>query len=139
MNRIDQLFLDHPKRIAFACAYGGYLSEVLNELDTATIAEVIELFCTAREHGEHIFMGNGGSAATASYFANSAAREAGQRDGRTGELADIVVHIRTEEGEYGSVEVLHMVLDHLIGSFLFRLVRDERDHVVPSPETGAAE
>ncbi|HEV8660583.1 MAG TPA: SIS domain-containing protein, partial [Thermoanaerobaculia bacterium] len=33
-------------------------------------------------------------------------------------LAQIAVHVPTSKGEYGPVEDIHMVLDHLIGSFL---------------------
>ena len=46
-----------------------------------------------------------------------------------GKLKAIVhhaVHVPTEKGEYGPVEDLHMVLDHLVGSYLIRLVRTEK-------------
>lgn len=34
------------------------------------------------------------------------------------EIASHVVHIQTEKGEYGPVEDIHMVLDHLISNYL---------------------
>jgi D-sedoheptulose 7-phosphate isomerase len=40
-------------------------------------------------------------------------------------LVDHAVHVPTEKGEYGPVEDAHMVLDHLVGSYLIRLVRAE--------------
>ena len=41
-------------------------------------------------------------------------------------LSDINVHVQTEKGEYGPVEDLHMVLDHLLGSYLIRVVNAEK-------------
>jgi D-sedoheptulose 7-phosphate isomerase len=40
-------------------------------------------------------------------------------------LCDIVVHVRSEKGEYGPVEDIHMVLDHMITSYLWMRLRDE--------------
>lgn len=34
------------------------------------------------------------------------------------ELADICVHVQTQKGEYGPVEDIHMILDHLIATWL---------------------
>lgn len=33
-------------------------------------------------------------------------------------IADVVVHVPTQKGEYGPVEDVHMILDHLVTSFL---------------------
>ncbi|MBI3314690.1 MAG: SIS domain-containing protein [Candidatus Omnitrophica bacterium] len=38
--------------------------------------------------------------------------------GRLAEICDIVVCVKTEKGEYGPVEDVHMVLDHMITSYL---------------------
>ena len=40
-------------------------------------------------------------------------------------LASHAVHVPTSKGEYGPVEDAHMVLDHLVGSYLMRRVRAE--------------
>ena len=40
-------------------------------------------------------------------------------------LVDTGVHIPTDKGEYGPAEDGHMILDHLVGSYLIRLVRTE--------------
>ena len=45
--------------------------------------------------------------------------------GKLKKLVDTGVHILTDKGEYGPTEDGHMVLDHLIGSYLIRLVRTE--------------
>lgn len=38
--------------------------------------------------------------------------------GRLAKICDIVVCVKTEKGEYGPVEDVHMVLDHMITSYL---------------------
>ena len=39
-------------------------------------------------------------------------------------MADEGVHVTTEPNEYGSAEDAHMVLDHLIGAYLMRCIKD---------------
>jgi hypothetical protein len=41
------------------------------------------------------------------------------------DLCDVCVHVKTAKGEYGPVEDIHMILDHLMGSFFYRFVRLE--------------
>lgn len=45
--------------------------------------------------------------------------------GQLVDLADDVVHIATAHGDYGPVEDLHMLLDHLLTSYLARLTARE--------------
>jgi len=204
-NPLDAMFETAPAPGDFARAYLGHLGRVLARLDESAIARFIELLLDARERGAAIFfLGNGGSAATASHFANdiaigtrspdkpfraialtdnAAAMTAIANDdgyeqlfvqqlavlmrpgdvvvaisasgnspnvlaaiehanakgavtvgltgfdgGRLKALASHVVHVPTEKGEYGPVEDAHMVLDHLVGSYLARRVRAERAH-----------
>ena len=204
-NPLDAMFETASAPGDFARAYLGHLGQVLARLDEAQIARFIELLLEARERGAAIFfLGNGGSAATASHFANdiaigtrspdkpfralaltdnAAAMTAIANDdgyeqlfvqqlavlmrqgdvvvaisaagnspnvlaaiehanakgavtvgltgfdgGRLKALASHVVHVPTEKGEYGPVEDAHMVLDHLVGSYLARRVRAERAH-----------
>jgi len=69
MNNLDRIFTNDPA--AFAAAYLDYLSEVLKKIDTRAIGRFIQTLLDARERGATIyFIGNGGSAATASHFAN---------------------------------------------------------------------
>ena len=69
MNNIDRFFTPDPA--AFAGAYIEHLQSVLQRIDTAEIGRFIETLLDARERGATIFfIGNGGSAATASHFAN---------------------------------------------------------------------
>jgi D-sedoheptulose 7-phosphate isomerase len=69
MNNLDRIFTKDPA--AFAEAYLDYLAKVLKEIDTEAIGRFIQTLLDARERGAAIyFIGNGGSAATASHFAN---------------------------------------------------------------------
>jgi D-sedoheptulose 7-phosphate isomerase len=69
MNNIDRYFTPDP--VAFADAYINYLQSVLRRIDTEEIGRFIETVLDARKRGATIFfVGNGGSAATASHFAN---------------------------------------------------------------------
>ena len=69
MNNIDNFF--NKNASLFASAYFDYLSKVLKSIDTNSISNFIELLMRARDQESNIFfIGNGGSAATASHFAN---------------------------------------------------------------------
>ena len=72
MNNLDRIFTKDP--VAFAGAYLDYLTSVLKTIDAREIGQFIETLLEARESGATIyFIGNGGSAATASHFANDIA------------------------------------------------------------------
>jgi D-sedoheptulose 7-phosphate isomerase len=69
LNNLDRIFTPDPA--AFAQAYFGYLQTVLQRIDTAEIGQFTRTLLDARERGAMVFfIGNGGSAATASHFAN---------------------------------------------------------------------
>ena len=195
MTPLETLYAADPDPAAYARGYLRRLAAVLEALDPAAIARAAEAMWQAREAGRRIFfLGNGGSAATASHFANDVgigtrtggapfkalsltdntavltclandlgyesvfveqlrlhlepgdvvvaisasgnspnvlraidlARERGNLTiGLTGfdggalrERVQIALHVPTERGEYGPVEDAHMVLDHLISSYL---------------------
>ena len=68
-NNIDLFYSSDPE--VFAKNYLDYLCKVLQEVSLKDIATFIESLLIAREKGSSIFFaGNGGSAATASHFAN---------------------------------------------------------------------
>lgn len=198
MNNLDLIFTKDP--VSFAGAYLDYLSGVLKEIDTPSVGRFIQTLLDARERGATIyFIGNGGSAATASHFANDLAvgtnsyekpfralsltdnqaiitavgNDFGYEEvfvrqlrilGRPGDvvvgisasgnspnlirafeyakssgimtvaitafnggkmmlMADDGIHVPTGPQEYGPAEDAHMILDHLIGAYLMRLVR----------------
>jgi D-sedoheptulose 7-phosphate isomerase len=195
MNRVETIFQDSSSPEVFARGYLAYLGEVLGKMDTKAIAAFIEALLDAREKNKQIFfLGNGGSAATASHFANDVAigsrtlhkpfraialtdnvaamtaiaNDYGYDDifvqqlmvlsqpgdvvvaisasgnspnvikaveyakskgaltvgltgfdgGKLKQLCEISVHVPSNKGEYGPVEDLHMVVDHLLGAYL---------------------
>ena len=198
MNNIDRFFT--PDASAFARSYLTYLTEVLQGIEVSDIERFVKTLLDARERGATVFfIGNGGSAATASHFANDIgigtysyekpfrvlsltdnqavitaigndfgyqdifvrqlkilgkagdvvvgisasgnspnllsafeyARTAGIRTvaitafdgGKLRPMADEGIHVPTAPKEYGPAEDAHMVLDHLIGAYLMRLVK----------------
>ena len=199
MNNIDRIFTPDPA--AFARSYLAYLQSVLERIDAAAIGQFVNTLLDARERGATVFfIGNGGSAATASHFANDIsigtnayrkpframsltdnvpiitaigndfgyeeifvrqlqvlgkrgdvvvgisasgnspnllkafdhARSAGIKTvaitafdgGRMKAVADEGIHVPTGPKEYGPAEDAHMVLDHLVGAYLMRIVRE---------------
>lgn len=198
MSNVDRFFTTDIE--AFAGAYFDYLSEVLKGIDRAAVARFVQLFIDARERDVTVFfIGNGGSASTASHFAcdigigprefdppfralaltdNNAvitaigndfgyddvftrqlrilgrpgdvviaisasgnspnlvsaleyAKTAGIKSfaltafhgGKIKELADDHIHVVTEPGEYGPAEDAHLILNHVAGNYLMRLVK----------------
>lgn len=198
MNKIDNFFTKNIEQ--FSKSYFDYLKEIFDKIDLSEIQTFVETILSARESGNTVFfMGNGGSAATASHFANDLAfgsndyekpfkvmsitdnvpvltalgndygyneifvrqlKIYGEKDdvlvgisasgnsqnlinafeyantveirtialtafdgGKMRDIADQGVHIPTEIKEYGPAEDLHMILDHLVGNYLMRLVK----------------
>lgn len=198
MNNIDRFFTRDPNN--FAGAYIDYLGQVLRGIDVKAIGGFIQTLLDARERGATVFfIGNGGSAATASHFANdlaigtnsydkpfrvlsltdnqaiitAIANDFGYLDifvrqlrvlGRPGDVlvaisasgnspnllsafeyaksagiktvaitafdggkmkgvADEGIHVPTAPKEYGPAEDAHMMLDHLVGAYLMRVIK----------------
>jgi D-sedoheptulose 7-phosphate isomerase len=69
MNNLDGFSITDPE--SFATAYIGYLTRVIREINVAEVGRLIRTLLEARQRKATIyFIGNGGSAATASHFAN---------------------------------------------------------------------
>lgn len=200
MNNIDRFFTRDVS--TFASSYLNYLGDVLKAIDVKEIACFVQTLLDARERGATVFfIGNGGSAATASHFANDLSigtdsyekpfrvisltdnqaiitaigNDFGYQDvfvrqlqvlGKAGDvvvaisasgnspnlltafeyaqkariktialtafdggkmktMADEGIHVPTAPKEYGPAEDAHMVLDHLVGAYLMRLIKAE--------------
>ena len=105
MNKLDDLFDGQSSADSFARGYLDYLGEVLSRIDTGEIATFVDIILDARERGARIFfLGNGGSAATASHFANDIAigtRTGGVKPFRAESLTDnvaVVTAIANDDG-----------------------------------------
>lgn len=200
MAGLKRYFEKARSKPEFARGYLAYLSELMAQVDVGVIEQIIDAFVEAGDRGNAIyFIGNGGSATTASHFTNDigiGTRASGIKPLKTfslvdnlavitalandegyahvfvrqleevlqpgdvlvalsvsgnsaniieavrytkeigvltigctgfdgGELrriVDISFHIPAHQGEYGPVEDLFMILDHLIYSYL-RLAR----------------
>lgn len=48
-------------------------------------------------------------------------------------IADVVVHVATEKGEYGPVEDIHLVLNHIASAYLLERARADVAAARPSP------
>lgn len=202
MNKLDEIYSEKTTIKDFSKSYLEYVRSVLEKISLVEIERFIESLLAARERGSTVyFIGNGGSAATASHFANDIAigtralgkpfrvvslcdnqavitaianddgyeqifsRQLGvllKKDdvvvaisasgnsenllraidlskqkgattvgltafdgGKLRKVVDFSVHVPTNKGEYGPAEDGHMVLDHLVGSYLMRFVKDQ--------------
>ena len=71
MAGLENHFAEARSKREFAARYLAYLSDLMAKLDVKAIEQIIDAFVEAGERGKVIyFIGNGGSAATASHFAN---------------------------------------------------------------------
>ncbi|MFT5926899.1 MAG: D-sedoheptulose 7-phosphate isomerase [Candidatus Azotimanducaceae bacterium] len=71
MNNVDRIFSETANSTDFVDSYLGYLTQVLAKIDRSEIAAFVDVLLAARQAGSTVyFIGNGGSAATASHFAN---------------------------------------------------------------------
>jgi len=200
MNNIDNFFSRNPSE--FADKYLAYLSKVIEKINPSEISNFIDLLIKIKKKNAQVFfIGNGGSAATCSHFANDLAigindysnplrvtsltdnvpvitaiandfnyKEIFSRQlmvlanegdmlvaisasgnsenlieaveyantnkietltitsfdgGKLKSLSNHSIHIPTDYGEYGPAEDAHMIIDHLVGSFLMRLFKSE--------------
>ena len=74
MNNIDKIFTKSSSVSDYSKSYLEYLTSVLNVISLTEIDNFVKILLEARERGSSIFfIGNGGSAATASHFANDIA------------------------------------------------------------------
>jgi D-sedoheptulose 7-phosphate isomerase len=198
-NNLDLIYTPDP--VGFARSYLHYLQTVLQRIDAVEIGRFVETLLAARDRGATVFfIGNGGSAATASHFANdlsigtnsyvkpfralsltdnvpivtAVGNDFGYEEifvrqlrvlGRSGDvlvgisasgnspnllrameyahsacittvaitafdggqmkrMASQGIHVPTGPKEYGPAEDAHMVLDHLIGAYLMRFVKN---------------
>jgi D-sedoheptulose 7-phosphate isomerase len=74
MNNVDKIFNNSNSISDYSKSYLEYLTAVLNGISLSAIDDFVKVLLDARERGSSIFfIGNGGSAATASHFANDIA------------------------------------------------------------------
>lgn len=111
MADLESHFAEARSKRDFAARYLAYLSDLLAQLDVGVIEQIIDAFVEAGDRGNAIyFIGNGGSAATASHFANDigfGTRAPGVTPFRTRSLVDnlaVMTALANDEG-YANVFV----------------------------------
>lgn len=202
MNNVETFFKNKTNTQDFIKKYFGYLSEILAKISADDVTKMIQVIEKARNEDKTVFfIGNGGSAATASHFANDLsigtrsqkkpfrvmsltdnvavitavgndfgyeeiftkqlqsymnkgdvvvaisasgnspnvvkAIEWANKNGATTisltgfdggkikELTHVNLHVPSAKGEYGPVEDLHMIFDHVIGAYFMYACRAE--------------
>ena len=114
MNNLKDTFANSRDLGEFVLGYFNYLNVLQTKLNVTNINDVINCFITAREKGKTIyFAGNGGSAATASHFAQDlgeVGRKANVKSFKTISLADNVSLITAIGNDYGYEKWVEMVI-----------------------------
>ena len=108
MNNAEPLYCEKPKAMEFAKGYLDYLTRLLAEINLASVEAFIQVLLEARERGARVFfIGNGGSAATASHFANdmSIGSRAWNKPFRAVSLTDNVAILTAIGNDYGYDEI----------------------------------
>jgi D-sedoheptulose 7-phosphate isomerase len=111
MNNIDNFFTKDAA--TFSRSYIEYLHAVLDRLDLQEIASFIETLLDARKKGATVFfIGNGGSASTASHFANDLAIGTNdyEQPFRVISLADNISVLTALGNDYGYEEIFERQL-----------------------------
>ena len=117
MGYVEQIFSRGSSPSSFARGYLDCLQEMLSKLDVAQIQEFIDTLIDARNREASIFfIGNGGSAATASHFANDIAlgTKVGKPPFRAMSLCDNVSMITAIGNDLGYDQVYVKQLESLM-------------------------
>ena len=111
MNNIEKIFDSDPT--VFAKAYFNYLTDIIKDIDVQEIAQFVRTLLDARERSATVFfMGNGGSAATASHFANdlSIGTNSYHKPFRVLSITDNVPVITAIGNDFGYVDIFERQL-----------------------------
>jgi D-sedoheptulose 7-phosphate isomerase len=106
MNRLDQVYTEDIEQ--FSKSYFNYLKEIFDNIDLSEIKMFVDTLLVARSKGSTIFfIGNGGSAATASHFANDLAFGTNdyEKPFKVMSLADNVSILTALGNDYGYGEI----------------------------------
>lgn len=115
VNKLHEFFSRSGGIGGYLELYGAHIAALLTGLDRDVLSDIVECFLSAREHSATVFFaGNGGSAATASHFAQDLA-EIGRKTGKailkTLSLADNVPTITALANDYGYETVFVKQID----------------------------
>jgi len=117
MNKIDEIYKDSDSVQRYCQSYFKYLGEILASISLPEIEKFIITLLNARGRGAKIyFIGNGGSAATASHFANDIAigTKSYKKPFRVISLCDNNAIITAIGNDYGFEKIFSQQLEVLL-------------------------
>ncbi|HYD03363.1 MAG TPA: SIS domain-containing protein [Alphaproteobacteria bacterium] len=205
-NKLDEIYAESQNAAEYSKKYSEYLATLILTMDHDKVGQIVDLLLQAQENDKSIFfIGNGGSAATATHYncdfgkgtktgdktkffktfsfadnvssftaignddgyeyvfrnqlenflkegdivfsisasgnspnlikAVEYAKEVGAitisllgfDGGKLKDMSDIAFVIETRKGEYGPVEDAHMILDHIMSTYIFRLFKEYQE------------
>lgn len=101
-----------------ACSYFEYVIQLIQAIDVSVLEQVVDMLRSARERGASVYIvGNGGSAATASHFANDlgkAAKKSGRTQIRALSLTDNVPWLTALANDEGYENIFTGQLDNYL-------------------------
>jgi len=120
MKRIKTAHAKSNERSDYINSYISYLNGLLTALDHNAISSVVDCFLTARKNRQTVFfIGNGGSAATASHFAQDlgeVGRKTGVKGFKTLSLTDNVSLLSAVGNDYGFDRIFTIQLSELFNA-----------------------
>lgn len=108
MNNVETFFKNKTSTQDFIKKYFGYLSEILARISADDVTKMIQVIEKARNEDKTVFfIGNGGSAATASHFANdlSIGTRSQKKPFRVMSLTDNVAVLTAVGNDFGYEEI----------------------------------
>jgi D-sedoheptulose 7-phosphate isomerase len=114
MNQVERIFRETAGKPAeFAAGYFKHVADLLLKLDVQAVGRFIEVILDTREKGRSMyFFGNGGSAATASHFANDFAvgTRSLEKPFRAFSLSDNISGLTATGNDHGFEEIFYRQL-----------------------------
>lgn len=117
MNKTQEMFETTENPTQYARSYLTYLAEKAKQINEKELGQFVDVILKARDRGSAVyFIGNGGSAATASHFANDiqiGTRSAG-KPFRVQSLTDNVAILTAVGNDYGYEYIYVKQLEALV-------------------------
>ncbi|HND84564.1 MAG TPA: SIS domain-containing protein, partial [Pseudobdellovibrionaceae bacterium] len=117
MNKTQEMFETTENPTQYARSYLTYLAEMAKQINEVELGQFVDVILKARDRGSAVyFIGNGGSAATASHFANDiqiGTRSAG-KPFRVQSLTDNVAILTAVGNDYGYEYIYVKQLEALV-------------------------
>lgn len=106
LNNLDKIYISNPS--IFSKRYFEYINKLITKIDHSEIERLISLLINTRNNNSSIFfIGNGGSASTASHFANDIAigSKANKKPFRAFNLTDNQAIVTAISNDFGYEKV----------------------------------